>query len=368
MRVRSGLPRAPGSRALLFSSFSASWCGASFPRSAGTATSSSCCPGILMRTLSMRSFLQSSSSGPIFALPALCRGEPLVAPLSYAEKEFGSSCVVGALRLTALGILSIQLLRLDFDRRRGGIRVLDRFGLHVFGLLGSSSGLWGNNFEQVTSPETSSVRTPRPSWVAFSHRGHLRPGCAGSRMAIPFFVFHQWAAARDDWFHGGIRALGVAIALGLAVLMSASVGGSCGRLRIAGVGRECRCRIATLRPRSSRGRLHRIGGRARFAEGGYTIFAGRQADKLRAAAYGSIESCRRNMRGARMDARREEEVVRFLQQRSIRPLEICVVNPGANVNFPILETTERVFRKVWEMACYAGFLRGTRSRRLMLAA
>ena len=40
------------------------------------------------------------------------------------------------------------------------------------------------------------------------------------------------------------------------------------------------------------------------------------------------------------------------------PLEVCIFNVGANVNFPITETTERVFRKVWEMACYAGFLTG----------
>ena len=33
------------------------------------------------------------------------------------------------------------------------------------------------------------------------------------------------------------------------------------------------------------------------------------------------------------------------------PLEVCIFNVGANVNFPILDTTERVFRKVWEMAC-----------------
>src|SRR5205085_5940790 len=41
-------------------------------------------------------------------------------------------------------------------------------------------------------------------------------------------------------------------------------------------------------------------------------------------------------------------------------------NVGANVNFPILETTERVFRKVWEMACYAGFLTGREAARRML--
>ncbi len=49
------------------------------------------------------------------------------------------------------------------------------------------------------------------------------------------------------------------------------------------------------------------------------------------------------------------------------PLEICVFNIGANVNFPIVETTERVFRKVWEMACYSGFLAGREAARAMLA-
>ena len=40
-------------------------------------------------------------------------------------------------------------------------------------------------------------------------------------------------------------------------------------------------------------------------------------------------------------------------RRPIRqaPLEVCIFNVGANVNFPLLDTTERVFRKVWEMAC-----------------
>jgi len=51
---------------------------------------------------------------------------------------------------------------------------------------------------------------------------------------------------------------------------------------------------------------------------------------------------------------------------ALAPLEACVFNIGANVNFPLLETTERVFRKVWEMACYAGFLTGREAARLML--
>ena len=36
------------------------------------------------------------------------------------------------------------------------------------------------------------------------------------------------------------------------------------------------------------------------------------------------------------------------------------------MNFPLIETTSRVFRKVWELACYAGFLTGREAARLML--
>ena len=33
-------------------------------------------------------------------------------------------------------------------------------------------------------------------------------------------------------------------------------------------------------------------------------------------------------------------------------------NIGANVRFDVTETTERVYRKVWEMGALAGFLMG----------
>ncbi len=49
-----------------------------------------------------------------------------------------------------------------------------------------------------------------------------------------------------------------------------------------------------------------------------------------------------------------------------QPLEAVIFNVGANVNFPVLETTERVFRKVWEMACEGGFLTGREAARRML--
>jgi NAD(P)-dependent dehydrogenase (short-subunit alcohol dehydrogenase family) len=71
--------------------------------------------------------------------------------------------------------------------------------------------------------------------------------------------------------------------------------------------------------------------------------------------------------GRSLDARKEDQVTAFLQDADREtPLEVCIFNIGANVNFPLVDTTERVFRKVWEMACYAGFLAGREATRLML--
>jgi len=59
-----------------------------------------------------------------------------------------------------------------------------------------------------------------------------------------------------------------------------------------------------------------------------------------------------------VDARDEDAVAALAEQIEVEigPIEVCVFNIGANVRFGIGETTPRVFRKVWEMACYAGFL------------
>ncbi len=59
-----------------------------------------------------------------------------------------------------------------------------------------------------------------------------------------------------------------------------------------------------------------------------------------------------------LDARNEDEVAALVDriEREIGPLEVVVFNIGANVRFPVVETTTRVFAKVWEMAGLAGFL------------
>lgn len=67
------------------------------------------------------------------------------------------------------------------------------------------------------------------------------------------------------------------------------------------------------------------------------------------------------------DARDEDAVTALFEQieRDVAPLEVVVFNPGANVNFPIADTTSRIYRKVWEMACFAGFLTGREAARVM---
>jgi NAD(P)-dependent dehydrogenase (short-subunit alcohol dehydrogenase family) len=71
--------------------------------------------------------------------------------------------------------------------------------------------------------------------------------------------------------------------------------------------------------------------------------------------------------GFGLDARIEADVAAAIEriEGTIGPLEVLVFNIGANVRFPIVETTARVYSKVWEMACLAGFLAGREAVRVM---
>ena len=69
-----------------------------------------------------------------------------------------------------------------------------------------------------------------------------------------------------------------------------------------------------------------------------------------------------------VDARKEEAMAALVEriEGEIAPIEVAVFNIGANVRFSILETTSRVYFKVWEMGCFAGFLMGREAARHML--
>ena len=105
----------------------------------------------------------------------------------------------------------------------------------------------------------------------------------------------------------------------------------------------------------------------RFAREGFSVVCGRRnGDKL-APLIAEIEAAGGVCSGRSLDARDEADIAAFLAEaEATAPLAVTVFNVGANVNFPVLDTTERVFRKVWELACYAGFLTGREAARHML--
>lgn len=107
----------------------------------------------------------------------------------------------------------------------------------------------------------------------------------------------------------------------------------------------------------------------RFAAGGYAVVCARRRneDKLQGLV-DDITATGGEAHGFLLDARKEDQMVeRFADiEQNIGPIEVCVFNVGGNVQFPILETTSRVFYKVWEMACFAGFLTGREAAKHML--
>ena len=66
------------------------------------------------------------------------------------------------------------------------------------------------------------------------------------------------------------------------------------------------------------------------------------------------------------DAREEEQVISlFSEVAKSGPIDCVVFNIGANVFFSIEETTSSVFRKIWEMGTFAGFLVGREAAKHM---
>ena len=106
----------------------------------------------------------------------------------------------------------------------------------------------------------------------------------------------------------------------------------------------------------------------RFAREGYVACVTRRhADKL-APLVAAIEAAGGTARAFGSDARKEEDMTALVDtiEREVGPIDVAVYNIGANVNFPIRETTSRVFFKVWEMACFGGFLLGREAARRMV--
>ncbi|WP_458238244.1 SDR family oxidoreductase [Pseudomonas sp. P5_A2_2] len=96
----------------------------------------------------------------------------------------------------------------------------------------------------------------------------------------------------------------------------------------------------------------------RFAQEGFVACVTRRsADKLQPLV-DAIKADGGEAHGFACDARKEDDVVALVEQieSEIGPIEAFVFNIGANVPCSILEETARKYFKIWEMACFSGFL------------
>jgi len=108
----------------------------------------------------------------------------------------------------------------------------------------------------------------------------------------------------------------------------------------------------------------------RFARAGFTAcLVRRNGDKLQPIVEEIVASGGK-AHAFGVDARREEQMVDLFEriERDIGPIEVCVHNVGGNVRFSILDEalTGKKFFKIWEMACFSGFLSGREAARRMV--
>lgn len=105
----------------------------------------------------------------------------------------------------------------------------------------------------------------------------------------------------------------------------------------------------------------------RFARGGYVVCVTRRhLDKLQ-PLLDEIRAAGGEAHGFASDARKEEDVAALFDdiESRIGPVEVLVFNIGANVRTSILEETAQRYFKIWEMACFAGFLNARKAARCM---
>jgi short-subunit dehydrogenase len=106
----------------------------------------------------------------------------------------------------------------------------------------------------------------------------------------------------------------------------------------------------------------------RFAREGYIACVTRRSAEKLAPLVDEIEAQGGVAYAFGSDARKEEEVIKLVEQieTEIAPIEVLVFNIGANVPCSILEETARKYFKIWEMACFSGFLAGREVARRMV--
>ena len=105
----------------------------------------------------------------------------------------------------------------------------------------------------------------------------------------------------------------------------------------------------------------------KFAQRGLTVCAARRNGEKLQPLVDELTAAGQQAHAYTCDARKEEAITQLFAdiERDIGEIEVVVFNIGANVPMGILDTDSRKFFKIWEMACFAGFLTGREAARYM---
>nr|WP_320136343.1 SDR family NAD(P)-dependent oxidoreductase [uncultured Amphritea sp.] len=105
----------------------------------------------------------------------------------------------------------------------------------------------------------------------------------------------------------------------------------------------------------------------RFAREGFHIVATRRRGDL-STLVAEVEALGSSATPFHSDARDEQQVINLINQieTELGPIQVAVFNVGGNVRYGICDTSSRIYRKVWEMCAFAGFLFGRELAKKML--
>ena len=106
----------------------------------------------------------------------------------------------------------------------------------------------------------------------------------------------------------------------------------------------------------------------KFAKQGMTVCVTRRTESKIIELAKEINQSGGKAFGFACDARKEEVTISLFKQieEEIGEIDVMVFNVGANVPMSILDTSSRKFSKIWEMACFAGFLNGREAAKHMI--
>lgn len=96
----------------------------------------------------------------------------------------------------------------------------------------------------------------------------------------------------------------------------------------------------------------------KFARAGYCVVTARRDAEKSADLVAELAKDGHEMHAFSLDARDEDAVAAFFEkvESELGEIELVLYNAGSNSPFPFLDTTSKMFRKIWELACFGGFL------------